>query len=105
MPPDVKSYPNFPSPATLRIENFHQAVGLIRCFDARRTDPDKRVRNPVADRPAAAAATGPVSFMTLHADSDDDKASPGGGGGGEGPAEGAGAAQAPGRAGGTPDED
>ena len=88
MPPDVKSYPNFPltsgqpSPATLRIENFHQAVGLIRCFDARRTDPDKRVRNPVADRPAAAAATGPVSFMTLHADSDDDKASPGGGAGG-----------------------
>jgi hypothetical protein len=56
MPPDTKSYPNYPltcgqpSPATLRIESFHQAVGLIRCFDARRTDPARRIKCDWYDR-------------------------------------------------------
>ena len=56
MPPDVKSYPNFPltsgqtCPPTIRIENFHQAVGLLRCFDAKQTNPERRIKCDWYDR-------------------------------------------------------
>ncbi len=81
---------------------FSQQIAADRGDEFWASWKDFRLRNPVADRPAAAAATGPVSLMTLHADSDDE-ASPGGGGGGGGAAEGAGAAQAPRPPGGNPD--
>lgn len=56
MPLDTKSYPGYPltsgqpKPATIRIENFHQAVGLIRCFDATKTDTERRIKCDWYDR-------------------------------------------------------
>jgi hypothetical protein len=56
MPLDTKSYPGYPltsgqpKPATIRIENFHQAVGLIRCFDATKTAPERRIKCDWYDR-------------------------------------------------------
>ena len=56
MPKTVKNYSNFPltsgkpTPATLKIENFHQSVGLIRCFDARHNNPERRIKCDWYDR-------------------------------------------------------
>jgi len=56
MPKTVKNYSNFPltsgkpTPATLKIENFHQSVGLIRCFDARLNNPERRIKCDWYDR-------------------------------------------------------
>ena len=56
MPRSTKDYPQYPltsgppNPPSAAIENFHLAVGQIRCFDARRTDPDNRVKCDWYDR-------------------------------------------------------
>ena len=56
MPPNTKDYPNFPltcgapAPPTEAIENFHLAVGQLRCFDGRLTDPEQRIKCDWYDR-------------------------------------------------------
>ena len=48
MPMTRDQYPDFPfshgisATATLRLENFHLAVGNLRCFDATKNTPDKK---------------------------------------------------------------
>ena len=56
MPKTVRNYKKIPltsgqpTPATLKIENFHQSVGLIRCFDARLNNPERRIKCDWYDR-------------------------------------------------------